>query len=55
MLAATIIDADIHDRPEHTDVYHVVIRTPRVPAIIVSLSYFFAIYLDGRIFAYNRR
>jgi hypothetical protein len=55
VMAATIYSADLHDRPEDTDVFHVVIRTPRAPAIIVSRSYYFAIDLEGRIFAFNRR
>jgi len=46
--------AVLDDRPEDTDVFHVLSREPHVPEYIVSKSYFFRVDLDGRITAYKR-
>jgi hypothetical protein len=53
-MKATIHFAQLHDRPEDTDVLHVLTRQPPAPALIVSRSYFFTVDLSGRIMAYNR-
>ena len=45
--------AVLDDRPEDTDVFHVLSRQPRLPEYVVSKSYFFRIDLDGRITAYR--
>jgi hypothetical protein len=45
--------AVLDDRPEDTDVFHVLSRDPRVPEYIVSRTYFFRVDLDGRITAYK--
>ena len=46
--------AVLDDRPEDTDVFHVLSREPKVPEYIVSRSYFFNIDVEGRIIAYRR-
>jgi len=46
--------AILDDRPEDTDVFHVLSRVPKVPEYIVSKSYFFRVDLDGRITAYKQ-
>ena len=46
--------AVLDDRPEDTDVFHVLSREPKLPEYIVSKSYFFRVDLDGRITAYRR-
>ena len=46
--------AVLADRPEDTDVFHVVTREPQVPEYIVTRSYYFRIDIDGRIMAYDR-
>ena len=46
--------AVLDDRPEDTDVFHVLAREPRAPEYIVSKSYFFRVDLDGRITAYKQ-
>jgi hypothetical protein len=43
--------AILDDRPEDTDVFHVLSREPRVPEIIGSRTYFFQVDVDGRITA----
>ena len=43
----------LDDRPEDTDVFHVLSREPRVPEYIVSKSYYFRVDVDGRITAYK--
>jgi hypothetical protein len=43
----------LDDRPEDTDVFHVLSRSPSLPEYIVSKSYYFRIDLDGRITAYR--
>jgi hypothetical protein len=57
--AATRVEASYHthvlsDRPEDTDVFHVLSRTPSVPDYIASQSYYFRIDPDGRITAFDR-
>lgn len=42
------------DRPEDTDVFHVLVRQPRVRGLFVSRSYYFEIDTTGRIMAYDR-
>jgi hypothetical protein len=44
----------LSDRPEDTDVFHVLSRAPKLPEYIVSQSYYFRIEPDGRITAYDR-
>ena len=46
--------AVLDNRPEDTDVFHVLTRTPRLPEIVVSDKYYFSIDTTGRIMAYNR-
>jgi hypothetical protein len=53
-LEVTMHTAVLDDRPEDTDVFHVLTRQPRLPELIASRSYYFRIALDGRIMAYNR-
>jgi hypothetical protein len=53
-MKATIHFAQLHDRPEDTDVFHVLTRQPPAPALIISKSYYFAIDVIGRIMAFNR-
>jgi hypothetical protein len=43
----------LDDRPEDTDVFHVLSREPKLPEYVVSKSFFFRIDLDGRITAYR--
>ena len=45
--------AVLDDRPEDTDVFHVLSREPKLPEYVVSKSYFFRIDVDGRITAYR--
>lgn len=45
--------AVLDDRPEDTDVFHVLSREPKLPEYIVSQSYFFRVEVDGRITAYR--
>ena len=45
--------AVLDDRPEDTDVFHVLSREPKLPEYIASQSYFFRVDLDGRITAYR--
>jgi hypothetical protein len=45
--------AVLDDRPEDTDVFHVLSREPRLPEYIVSRNYFFRVEVDGRITAYK--
>jgi hypothetical protein len=45
--------AVLDDRPEDTDVFHVLSREPKLPEYIVSRSYFFRVDLDGHITAYR--
>lgn len=44
----------LDDRPEDTDVFHVLVRRPRVRGLFVSRSYYFMIDSTGRIVAYDR-
>ena len=44
----------LDDRPEDTDVFHVLVRQPRVRGLFVSRSYYFMIDTTGRIMAYDR-
>jgi hypothetical protein len=46
--------AVLDDRPEDTDVFHVLSRQPRVPEYIVSQSYIFRVDVDGRIAAFRK-
>jgi hypothetical protein len=46
--------AVLDDRPEDSDVFHVLSRTPRLPEYIASKSYFFRVDVDGRITAYRQ-
>ena len=46
--------AVLDDRPEDTDVFHVLSREPKLPEYIASQSYFFRVDLDGRITAYRQ-
>jgi len=46
--------AVLDDRPEDTDVFHVLSREPKVPEYIASKSYFFRVDVDGRITAYKQ-
>jgi hypothetical protein len=46
--------AVLDDRPEDTDVFHVLSREPKLPEYIASQSNFFRIDLDGRITAYRQ-
>jgi hypothetical protein len=46
--------AVLDDRPEDTDVFHVLSREPRVPEYIGSRSYYFRVDVDGRITAYKQ-
>lgn len=46
--------AVLADRPEDTDVFHVLSREPKLPEYIASQSYYFRIDLDGRISAFDR-
>jgi hypothetical protein len=45
--------AVLDDRPEDTDVFHVLSREPKLPEYIVSRGYYFRVDLDGRITAYR--
>jgi hypothetical protein len=45
--------AVLDDRPEDTDVFHVLSREPKLPEYVVSKSYFFKIDVDGRITAFR--
>jgi len=47
--------AVLDDRPEDTDVFHVLSREPKVPEYIASKSYVFRVEVDGRITAYRQR
>ena len=51
---AGLHSAVLSDRPEDTDVLHVLTREPRVPEYIVSRSYYFRVDADGTIAAYDR-
>lgn len=42
------------DRPEDTDVFHVLVRRPRVRGLFMSRSYYFVIDTTGRITAFDR-
>lgn len=53
-LEAVMHTALLDDRPEDSDVFHVITRRPRVRELIVSRSYYFSIDTLGRIMAYNR-
>jgi hypothetical protein len=46
--------AVLDDRPEDTDVFHVLSREPKLPEYIASQSYVFRVDLDGRITAYRQ-
>ena len=52
--AAGLHAAVLDDRPEDTDVFHVLSRRPQVPEYIVSQSFYFGIDVDGHIEAYDR-
>jgi hypothetical protein len=45
--------AVLDDRPEDTDVFHVLSREPKLPEYIASKSYFFRVDVDGRITAFR--
>ena len=45
--------AILDDRPEDTDVFHVLSREPKLPEYVVSKSYYFRVDADGRITAYR--
>jgi hypothetical protein len=45
--------AVLDDRPEDTDVFHVLSREPKVPEFIASRLYYFQVDLDGTITAYR--
>lgn len=45
--------AVLDDRPEDTDVFHVLSREPKLPEYIASRSYYFRVDLDGSITAYR--
>lgn len=45
--------AVLDDRPEDTDVFHVLSRAPKFQEYVVSKSFFFRIDVDGRITAYR--
>jgi hypothetical protein len=53
-LDASLQTIVIDDRPEDTDVFHVLVRQPRVRGLFVSRSYYFEIDTTGRIMAYER-
>jgi hypothetical protein len=53
-LVAGTHTAVLDDRPEDTDVFHVLTREPKLPEYVVSKSYFFKIDVDGRITAYRQ-
>jgi hypothetical protein len=44
----------LDDRPEDTDVFYVLSRSPAVPEYVVSRSFYFRIDVDGQITAYDR-
>lgn len=44
--------AVLADRPEDTDVFHVLTREPRVPEYIVTRSYYFRVDVNGHIAAF---
>jgi hypothetical protein len=46
--------AVLADRPEDTDVFHVLTREPRVPEYIVTRSYYFRVDVNGYIAAFDR-
>jgi hypothetical protein len=46
--------AVLDDRPEDTDVFHVLSREPKLPEYIASQSYVFRVDVDGRITAYRQ-
>jgi hypothetical protein len=52
--AASYHTAVLDDRPEDTDVFHVLSREPKLPEYIASKSYFFLVDVDGRITAYRQ-
>jgi hypothetical protein len=47
--------AILDDIPEDTDVFHVLVREPRVPEYIVTDAFVYTIYTDGRIRLLGRR
>ena len=47
--------AILDDIPEDTDVFHVLVRQPRVPDYIVTDAFLYIIYPDGRIRLVGRR
>jgi hypothetical protein len=53
-LEAGYHSAVLDDRPEDTDVFHVLSREPRVPEYIVSEPYIFRVDVDGRIAAFRK-
>jgi hypothetical protein len=53
-LAAGYHSAVLDDRPEDTDVFLVLSRTPLVPEYIVSRTFYFRIDVNGQITAYDR-
>jgi hypothetical protein len=48
-LAAGIHTHVLDDTPEDTDVFHVLVRRPNVPELIVTKEFIFAIKTDGSI------
>ena len=53
-VAALTHTAILDDRPEDSDVFLVLTRQPRVPEVVVSKSYYFAVDTTGHIVAYKR-
>ena len=45
--------AVLDDRPEDTDVFHVLSREPKLPEYIASRSYYFRVDRDGGITAFR--
>ena len=51
---ATYHTAVLDDRPEDTDVFHILSREPKLPEYITSRSYIFRVDVDGRVTAFRR-
>lgn len=53
-LGASFHTIVLDDRPEDTDVFHVLVRRPRVRGLFASKSFYFVIDTTGRITAFDR-